>query len=142
MSVKRIHNEMWQKSGTCLGFLLVLSLLASCTVTESTFAKTTSNAGSAFAAAATTLTYAHDGKITFAYAASSYVNFQSELSGTDQTLNAQGGVNRRMVQHLLALYRPAMQVIDAPCLSSACGWQKQLEILNRASQEFLKAGNS
>lgn len=133
---------MWQKSGTCVGFFLILSLLAACTVTESPFARTASNAGSAFAAAATTLTYAHGGQITYAYAAASYVNFQSELSGTDQTLTAQGGTDKRTVQQLLALYTPAMQVIDAPCLSSTCDWRRQIDILNRASQEFLKAGNS
>jgi len=69
---------MWQKSGTCIGLLLLLSILAGCTVTESAFARTTGNAGSAFAAAMTTLAYEHEGKLTYAFATSSFADFQSE----------------------------------------------------------------
>jgi hypothetical protein len=67
------------------------------------------NAGSEFAAASTTLSYAHKGKITYAYAASSFVNYQSQLDGLDQTLPAQSGApNRQTVEHLLALYKSAI----------------------------------
>lgn len=133
---------MWLKFGTWIGLLLLLSILAGCTVTESAFARTTGNAGSAFAAAMTTLTYEHEGKITSAYATSSFANFQSELTGTDQTLLAQGAANTRTVRQLLALYTPAMQVIDAPCLGNTCDWRAQDALLQRASQAFLEAGNT
>ena len=122
--------------------LVLFSLSTACTFTETAFTRTANNAGSAFAAAEVTLTYAHEGKITYSYAASSFVNFQSELSGTDQTLAAQGAANTHTLQRLLALSSPAIQVIDAPCLSNMCNWRKQIEILNRASQAFLKAGSS
>jgi hypothetical protein len=142
MDNRRSSYEVWRKSGTWIGLLLLLSVLSGCNVTESTFARTTSNAGSAFAAAVTTLTYAREDKITYAYAASSFVNYQSGLNGTDQALTALSTVDTRTLHHLLTLYKPAIQVINAPCLSSACNWHSQIEILNRASQAFLKAGNS
>jgi len=125
-----------------LVLLVLCSLLAACTFTQTAFTRTANNAGSAFSAAEATLTYAHEGKITYSYAASSFVNFQSELSGTDQTLAAQGAANTHTLQRLLALFSPAIQVIDAPCLSNMCNWRKQIEILNRARQAFLEAGSS
>ena len=133
---------MWQKIGMVLVLLMLFSLSTACTFTETAFTRTANNAGSAFAAAEVTLTYAHEGRITYSYAASSFVNFQSELSGTDQTLAAQGAANTHTLQRLLALFSPAIQVIDAPCLSNRCNWRKQIEILNRASQAFLEAGSS
>ena len=133
---------MWQKLGTVLVLLVICSLLTSCNFSQNAFSRTANNAGSAFAAAEATLTYAHEGKITYLYAASSFINFQSELSGTDQTLAAQGAGNTQTLHRLLSLYSPAMQVIDAPCLSNTCNWRKQIVILNRASQAFLEAGSS
>ena len=136
------QNKVWQKFGTIPVLLVIFSLSAACTFTQSAFTRTANNAGSAFAAAEVTLTYDHEGRITYSYAASSFVNFQSELSGTDQTLAAQGAANTHTLQRLLALFSPAIQVIDAPCLSNMCNWRKQIEILNRASQAFLEAGSS
>jgi hypothetical protein len=142
LSDKAGLSRMRQKFGISIGLLLLVSMLAGCTLTESAFAKTTSNAGSAFAAAMTTLAYEHEGKIMYAYAASSFVNFQSELNGTDQTLLAQGGANSQTVRKLLAVYTPAMRVINAPCLSNTCDWRAQVTLLQRASQAFLEAGNT
>ncbi len=74
---------MWKNYGTNFLLLILLLLLTGCQLTQSAFARTAGNAGSAFAAASTTLTYAHERKITNAYASSSFENFQSELSGLD-----------------------------------------------------------
>lgn len=133
---------MWQKFGTVLVLLVLCFMLAACTFTQTGFSRTANNAGSAFAAAEATLTYAHEGKITYSYAAASFVNFQSELSGTDQVLAAQGAADPHTLKRLLSLYSPAIQIIDTPCLSNTCDWRKQIEILNRASQAFLEAGSS
>jgi len=102
----------------CAGFLLLVLLMTTgCQLTQSAFSRTVGNAGAAFSAASTTLTYAHDGKITSAYAQSSFENYQSELNGLDQQLlSQQGAPDKRTVQHLLDLYRPAMQAINQPCL--------------------------
>ena len=135
-------KKIWQIFGIELVLLMFCSLLSSCTFSHGTFTRTANNAGSAFAAAEATLTYAHEGKITYAYAASSFINYQSELNGTDQALTAQGASDKQTLHKLLALYSPAIQVVDAPCLSTGCNWHKQVEILNQASQAFLGVGSS
>src|SRR5947209_14694496 len=120
----------------CIDFLLLILLLivTGCQFTQAAFPRTASNAGSAFAAAATTLAYAHAGKVTYAYAAASFVNYQSELDGLDQMLPAQKGApDKHTVQHLLALYKVAIQAVDAPCLSNSCDWRTQVDALNRTS---------
>jgi hypothetical protein len=127
----------------CFLLLIPLLTLTSCQFTQSAFAKTTGNAGAAFAAASTTLSYAHQGKITYAYAASSFVNYQRELNGLDQQLAyQQGAPDMRMVQHLIDLYKPAIRAVDSPCLNELCDWRTQIAVLNRASQAFLQAGGS
>lgn len=121
--------------------LLVLLMTTGCQLTQSTFSRTVGNAGAAFSAASTTLAYAHEGKITSAYAQSSFVNYQSELNGLDQQLpSQQGAPDKRTIQHLLDLYRSAIQAINQPCLQASCHWQAQVAALNRASQAFLMAG--
>ena len=120
--------------------LLLLLILSGCQFAQSGFAKTVGDAGGAFAAASTTLSYAHEGKITFAYARSSFVNYRDELDGLDQGLATQPGVpDQHTVQQLLTLYRSAMQVIDRPCLDIGCDWRTQVLLLNKASGAFLKA---
>ncbi len=121
-------------------FLLALLLLAtSCQLAQSGFARTASNAGSAFAAASTTLSYAHEGKITTAYAQSSFMNYQSELSGIDQQLPSQSGApDKQHIKHLLDLYNLAMEAVNSPCLAVSCDWHVQVTALDRASKAFLE----
>ena len=129
-----------------IGFLLLILLVmmvTGCQFTQAAFPRMVSNAGSAFAAASTTLAYAHQGKVTYAYAAASFVNYQSELDGLDQTLPSQSGApDKRTVQHLIDLYKVAIKVVDSPCLNNSCNWQTQVDALNRASKAFLEAGGS
>ena len=134
---------MWRNY--CVGFLLLILLLivTGCQFTQAAFPRMVSNAGSAFAAAATTLAYAHAGKVTYAYAAASFVNYQSELDGLDQTLPFQNGTpDKRTVQHLLDLYKVAIKAVDSPCLSNSCDWRTQIDALNRTSKAFLEVGGS
>jgi hypothetical protein len=132
------------KTSFLLFMLLVLAvLLSGCQFTQSPFAQTASNAGSEFAAASTTLTYAHSGKITSEYAQASFVNYQSQLDGLDQQLpSQQGAPGKQTIEHLLTLYKAAMQAVKQPCLDAHCNWQAQVSALNRASQAFLEAGGS
>lgn len=65
---------------------VVLALATACQLTQPAFARMAGDAGAAFAAASTTFQYTHEGKISEAYAAASFVIFQSELSGLDSTL--------------------------------------------------------
>jgi hypothetical protein len=126
-------------------FILIslLLVMTSCQLTQSAFARTTNNAGAALAAASLTLSDMHQGKVTSAYARSAFANYQSELSGLDQQLPAQKGApDVSAIQQLLSLYKPAMQVINQPCLDASCVWYPQLISLNRARDAFLKAGES
>ncbi|GAC1401070.1 MAG: hypothetical protein NVS4B12_15600 [Ktedonobacteraceae bacterium] len=123
-----------------LSLLFLLFVLTGCQFAQSAFTRTASNAGSAFAAAATTLTYAHTGKLTMAYTKASFESYQSELNGIDQQLPSQQGTpDTRTVQHLLALYKTAMQAINQPCLEATCNWHAQVTALDQASSAFLKA---
>src|SRR5689334_12702270 len=99
-----------RRYGSIIIFLLILPITAvGCQLTQSAFTKTAGNAGSAFAAASTTLTYLHAGKISKAYAASSFVNYASELDGLDQTLPSQTGTpDAGILKRLLDLYKPAI----------------------------------
>ena len=134
---------MWKKAGIALLLLVLLMMATGCQLTQPAFTRTAGNAGSAFAAAETTLSYAHEGKITYAYASSSFVNYQSELDGLDQSLpSLQGAPDRHTVRQLLDLYKPAIEAVDAPCLNESCNWRAQVVALNRASKAFLEAGGS
>lgn len=136
----RPHAHRFAVSLICV---LALSLLAGCAFTQSAFTRTANNTGSAFAAASYTLTQLHRGRITAAYAQSSFVNFQSELQGIDQQLpTQQGAPDRQTVQRLLALYQQAIRVVNTPCLDPACNWGSQIAQLDRASRAFLEAGST
>src|SRR6266516_6439060 len=131
---------MLKRYGISFLLLVLLLTVTACQLTQSAFARTAGNAGAAFAAASTTLSYAHEGKITNTYASSNFMNFQSELSGLDQTLSSQQGApDVHTVQHLLSLYESAMQVVNNPCLSESCNWHAQVSALDRASSAFLDA---
>ncbi len=141
------QSMIWKKATiyvSTIGFLLMITLLITgCQIKQPLFSTTAGNIGSAFAAAETTLLYAHEGKITYAYADSSFANFQSELSGADQTIAASQGVpSASILRQLLSLYQNAMRAVNTPCLSDSCNWRVQLSMLDRASKAFLKAGNS
>ena len=140
----RKHNLKGSRNYTvCFLLPILLLILTSCQFTQSAFAKTTGDAGAAFAAASTTLSYAYEGKITYAYASSSFVNYQGELDGLDQQLPAQHGApDMRAIEHLVALYKPAIRAVDSPCLSESCDLRTQITALNRASQAFLQAAGS
>src|SRR2546421_10298781 len=126
----------------CAGpLLLVLLTVTGCQLTQSAFSRTVGNAGAVFSAASTTLSYAHEGKITSAYAQASFVNYQSELDGLDQQLpSQQGAPDKRTVQHLLDLYRPAIQAVIQPGLEESMHLQAAVCGFERASRALLFAG--
>lgn len=138
-------------------FLLALALIAGagCALAQSDFARTAGNAGAAFAAAAVTLRFAHEGKLTVVYARASFVNYRAELDGLDAQLPAQDGApDARTLRRLLNLADPALRAVDAPCLDvsadasadasadGGCDWRGQVAALERASVALLKAGGS
>jgi hypothetical protein len=119
---------------------VLLMTLTGCAMTQSAFAQTADTVGSAFAAAATTLAYAHHKKITRAYAAASFVSFQDEVQGVaGQLPSLEGAPSARTVRYLLALYEPAERAVLHPCLDPSCAWRTQVRALQRAGDAFVKA---
>jgi hypothetical protein len=134
----RWRGKAFGVSGAAL--LVVLLTLTGCTMTQSDFVQTANSVGSAFAAAATTLAYAHHKKITPAYAAASFVSFQDEVQGVAEQLpSLQGAPSARTVRQLLALYQPAARAVMHPCLDPSCDWRAQVQALQRAGDAFSKA---
>jgi hypothetical protein len=135
--------------GSCLkyrlaGLYLLFSLtISACSLTQPPFVRMVDGAGGTFSAATTTLTYFHQGKLTRAYTISSFAGYESQLDGLDQQLpEQQGADNQATVRRLLALYKPAMQVVQQPCLESSCDWRGQVTTLERASKAFVEVSEA
>lgn len=117
--------------------------LSGCQLTQSDFAHTAGAIGSDFAAAQATLIALHTGRVTTAYAVSSFVNYRAELQGQDQWLGAaQGAPDHAQVARLLERYARGMDIVKQPCLSEACDWRGQVVALDAASRAFLKASGA
>jgi hypothetical protein len=126
--------------GSGIALVVVLLTLTGCAMTQSEFAQTAGTVGSTFAAAATTLVYAHHKKVTPAYAAASFVSLQDEVQGVAEQLpSLQGAPSARTVRHLLALYEPAERAVMHPCLDLSCDWRAQVQALQRAGDAFTRA---
>jgi len=124
-------------------YLLLILMTSACSLTQPPFVRMVDGAGGTFSAATTTLTYFHQGKLSRAYTVSSFAGYESQLDGLDQQLPAQQGAdNQATVKRLLALYKPAMQVVQQPCLESSCDWRGQVAILERASKAFVEVGGA
>lgn len=125
-----------------LTVLLVAFLFSTtgCQLAQSSFARIAGNAGAEFSAAATTLSYVHQGKLTRLYATSNFAGYRSQLDGINQQLpSLQGIPDAHTLQHLLTVYKPAIQAVDSPCLDNACNWHSQENALQQASKAFLEA---
>lgn len=124
--------------------LCALALLVTgCDVVPTGFRTDATTSGEAFAAAALTLQDEHTGKLTSAYAAASFVSYQSELNGLARKLP--GDPNRppsSQVRAFLAVMTPALQAVAQPCLAATCDWQAQVRSMQRASAVLLRAGGS
>lgn len=128
----------WRRSGVLI-FAACLILLGGCD-RQTPFAKAADKGGAQLAAAATTLTYLHEGKITTRYARSSFINYRQVLKGFDQQLAALSGAPAPAhLKQLLELYQPAAQAVAAPCLSDTCNWRQQVMALQRASDALRQA---
>ena len=142
-SARVTSTGTWRRmsfGGRSAALLVVLLTLTGCTMTQSAFAQTADSVGSAFAAAATTLAYAHQKKITPAYAAASFVSFQDEVQGVAEQLpSLEGAPSGRTVRQLLALYEPAERAVMHPCLDPSCDWRAQVQALQRAGDAFTRA---
>jgi hypothetical protein len=101
--------------------LAALLRLTGCSMTPSHFAQIADTVGSAFAAAATTLDYAHHKKITPAYAAASFVRFQDEVQGVAGQLPSLQGASRQARAH----HGPLSRFIERQEIPYSTGRRRQ-----------------
>lgn len=129
-----------RSSFALLVIVALLVGLTGCRFTKSAFANEADKAGSQFAAAAATLDYLHDGKLTRAYAKASFVSYEQNLQGLAERLSAASGAPEEAeLQSLLQAVRPAEAAVSDPCLDPTCDWASQLAALGQASDALLKA---
>lgn len=125
------------------GLLICGLLLAGCGGGQSGFQQTASSTGSELAAAATTVEYAHAGRLPVAYARSAFDGYRSSLEGAEEQLRtADGAPGRPRLDALLAQYRRAWQAVQQPCLEGGCDWRGQVRALREASDALVRAGGA
>jgi hypothetical protein len=120
--------------------LLVCACSTSDPITKSPFARTASDVGGVLAAAATTLDDTYNGKLTFAYASASFVDYRGKIQGIGDKLADLGGAPPDAeITHLQELLSAAQPALDSPCDEIGCDWQGQIDALQRASDGFDQA---
>jgi len=125
-----------------LAAIAALLLLSGCVVTKTQFQNTASGAGGELAAAATTLQYVHEGRLSRAYASSAFASYRDALLITEKQLpSVPGGPGQTTVEELLKLYRPAHRAVEQPCLDDSCDWRVQVQALKKASDALVKAAD-
>ncbi len=118
-------------------------LVSACGASQSPFARASSDAASTLSASVTTLRLEHEGRLTRAYAAASFLNYRDALQGLDSELrSSEGAPGRDVVEQLVVLYRMADGALSEPCLDEGCDWRSQAEVLDRAKEAFQKAGEA
>jgi hypothetical protein len=124
--------------------LLVLLIAASgCSLTQTEFAQRTDEAAAVMAGAATVLAFAHEQRITGAYARATLASYAPQLEGLDRELaGLKGAPDPAAVRQLVELSRPAREAVDQPCLDEACDWRGQVEALRRAVEAFKQASGA
>lgn len=126
-----------------LAAVVLVGLLSGCQVSKSAFKDEADTVSANFAAAATTLRYLHNGKLTRQYAKASFFNYATVTKGAESTLrSASGAPDQASLNRLLRLYQPAAQAISEPCLDGGCDWRGQVAALEKASGAFREAAKS
>ncbi len=129
--------------GPVLALALLLLTSTACSVGQSGFVRTASDAGSELTAAETTLLYVHQGKLTPQYARASFMGFQSALGGVAQELpSLDGAPPPGEVQRLIKLLQRAQPALQHPCVEGSCDWRSQLRALHLAGKAFLRASGT
>lgn len=115
--------------------------LSGCAIVRSVFATQAGSAGDELAAAAMTLNYVHEGRITKPYARSAIANYRELLVNFEPNLrHAKGAPSGAEVDRLVAVYLTAVPALEAPCLDDGCDWQGQATTLEAAAATLREAG--
>ena len=124
-----------------LVLLATLALVNGCQSARSPFQRAAGDAAAALAGAATTLRYAHEGRIGTGYARANLASYDRQLDAVERKLApAAGTLDDTAAQPPLELFRSAPPAVAHPCLDEACDWRGQVEALQRASAALREAG--
>ena len=120
--------------------VIAVVALSGCEMVKSNFASQAGTAGDELAAAALTLRYVHEGKVTRPYARSAFINYREVLQGFEPKLRrATGGPSDGEVNRLIAAYLQAVPAVEDPCIDDGCDWEAQARTLEAAADELSQA---
>ena len=123
--------------------LIVLVITTGCSFTQTPFARTADDVAATLAAAAASIEYDHQGKLTDAYARGSFVGFREALGGVETSLPALGGApDEATVRRLIERLRAVRPILSSPCLDNRCDWDGQVQALRGASDAFKGAADA
>ena len=126
------------------GALILITVIATgCSFAQTPFGRTAGDIGATLAAAAATIEYDHQGRLTDAYARGSFVGFREALAGVDTSLPALGRApEAAVVGSLIDQLRAVQPVLSSPCLDDRCDWVGQVQALRGASDAFKRAADA
>lgn len=109
-------------------------------ITETAFEREASDGASIMSAAAQTLRFVHaePAGMTVEYGAGSMINYLDQASSLpDELPTADGAPDIGIVDQLVLVVRPAIAVIENPCLVSDCDYSSQIQTLDAARDALL-----
>lgn len=121
-----------------LALLSTALIVGACSIgTETPFERAAGDAASAYSAAATTLRFAHDDRLSREYSLGSLELYREAVSGVDTELpTLEGAPGSDRVDQLVHAVQAAEPVLEDPCLEVTCDWRSQLQALEQAAQAF------
>jgi hypothetical protein len=131
------------RSFNALVLLVVAVALVACAGGGPGFQQVASSTGSELFAAATTVEYAHTGRLPVAFARSAFDGYRSSLQDAERQLRtAAGAPGGGRLEALLAVYRPAWRAVQQPCLQGGCDWRGQVRALREAGDALDRASGT
>lgn len=114
------------------------AFVAACSIgTETPFQQAAGDAVSAYSAAATTLGYAHDDRLSREYGVGSLELYREAVSGVETELPSLAGApSADDVDRLVQAAGAARSVLEDPCLEASCDWRTQLQTLEATVKAF------
>lgn len=136
--------------------LLSWTIAAGCSITQTPFQRTVSDAASILGASSQTLRFAHGqpalpvpgqsddphvaARLTYEYARGAFINYSDLLRDVSNELpTLEGAPDARTTQALVDALQSAADVVESPCLAGDCDWQGQIATIEGARQALMDA---
>jgi hypothetical protein len=121
-----------------LGAIVAALVASSCSgATTTPFARTAQDGSGTFAAAATTLTDLHSGRLTREYAAATLGVLASQVEELpDELRRADGAPAPDAASRAVNVADRALADLSNPCLDDGCDWRSQADLLKAAARSL------